>query len=61
MGFSFPLICDLKIEGDGLVWDNEIPPGGEIGLVDRLHSERRGRFLEIRLWDGPLDKCISVL
>ncbi|MFT4118120.1 hypothetical protein [Bradyrhizobium sp.] len=28
-GFLIPLICDLRIEDGEIVWDNDIPPGGE--------------------------------
>jgi len=29
-GFLIPLICDLRVEDGEIVWDNDIPPGGEI-------------------------------
>jgi len=29
-GFLIPLICDLRVEDGAIVWDNEIPPGGEL-------------------------------
>jgi hypothetical protein len=29
-GFLIPLICDLRVENGEIIWDNEIPPGGEL-------------------------------
>src|SRR5215813_6870762 len=29
-GFLIPLICDLRVENSQIIWDNEIPPGGEL-------------------------------
>lgn len=29
-GFLIPLICDLRVEDGGVVWDNDLPTGGEI-------------------------------
>ncbi|OAF08356.1 hypothetical protein AYJ54_14710 [Bradyrhizobium centrolobii] len=28
-GFLIPLICDLRVEDGEIIWDNDIPPGGE--------------------------------
>ena len=32
-GFLMPLICDLKVENGEFTWDNDLPPGGEVGFV----------------------------
>lgn len=29
-GFLIPSFCDLKVDDDGITWDNEIPPGGAL-------------------------------
>jgi hypothetical protein len=29
-GFLIPLICDLRVANGEIIWDNEIPPGGEL-------------------------------
>ena len=29
-GFLIPLFCDLKVDDDGITWDNEIPAGGTL-------------------------------
>lgn len=29
-GFLIPLICDLRVENGGMVWDNELPAGGSL-------------------------------
>ncbi len=29
-GFLIPLICDLRVEGGEITWDNDLPPGGAI-------------------------------
>src|SRR3954451_3460274 len=32
-GFLLPLICDVKVENGEFTWDNDLPPGGEVGFV----------------------------
>lgn len=32
-GFLLPLICDVRVENGEFSWDNDFPPGGEIGFV----------------------------
>jgi hypothetical protein len=32
-GFLIPLICDLRVENGEFIWDNELPPGGELNFV----------------------------
>ena len=32
-GFLIPLICDVKVENGEFTWDNDLPPGGEVGFV----------------------------
>jgi hypothetical protein len=32
-GFLIPLICDVKVDNGEFSWDNDLPPGGEIGFV----------------------------
>ena len=32
-GFLIPLICDVRIEKGEFSWDNDLPPGGEVGFV----------------------------
>ena len=32
-GFLLPLICDVKVENGEFIWDNDLPPGGEVGFV----------------------------
>jgi hypothetical protein len=29
-GFLIPLLCDLRVDDDGITWDNEIPAGGTL-------------------------------
>jgi len=32
-GFLIPLICDLKVENGEFTWDNDLPPGGDLGFA----------------------------
>jgi hypothetical protein len=32
-GFLIPLICDVRVENGEFVWDNELPPGGEVSFL----------------------------
>jgi hypothetical protein len=32
-GFLIPLICDVKVENGEFSWDNDPPPGGEVGFL----------------------------
>jgi hypothetical protein len=32
-GFLIPLICDVRVENGEFIWDNDLPPGGEVSFL----------------------------
>jgi hypothetical protein len=47
------IVTEMVVHSAGAVSTPRLPSA-------QISKDVRGRFLEIRLWDGPLDKCISV-
>ncbi|MBP0116393.1 recombinase family protein [Bradyrhizobium vignae] len=47
------IIAEMVVHSAGIVSNPRLPSAS-------ITKDVRGRFLEIRLWDGPLEKCICI-